>query len=172
MAAKPTMVFTPSPWPQLDELVRELEEVASRQREGIEPTLSQASLAVSKAAVALTSAAGSRHRGNEAALERAMELVEEARQAVAQARIAIAAGSARREERARADGGAPSSGVQGEVEADCPACTRRFVVRYRAASPRPVVAFPVDCPDDGCDGLATVEYPVSVIAVDVQLLSS
>ena len=171
MAAKPTMVFTPSPWPQLDELLRELEEVASTQRGGAEPALSQASLAVSKAAAALTLAAGSRRRASAVALERALALVEDARQAVAHARLAIAAGAARREEPSP-ERTAETTGVEGDVQASCPACARPFVVRYRSSAARPLVAFPVGCPADGCDGLATVEYPVSVIAVDVQLLSS
>jgi hypothetical protein len=173
MAAKPTMVFTPSPWPQLDELLRELEEVASSHPGGAEPTLSQASLAVSKAAMALTQAAGSRRRAGAVALDRALALVEDARQAVAQARLAIAAGAARRGERVRTERvDEASSGVEGDVQTSCPACGRPFVVRYRSASARPLVAFPVGCPADGCDGLATVEYPVSVIAVDVQPLPS
>lgn len=170
MAAKPTMVFTPSPWPQLDELLRELEEVAATQRGAAEPALSEASLAVTKAAAALTHAAGSRGRAGGAALERALALVEDARHAVAQARLAIAAGARREEPPTERAGGA--TGVEGDVQTSCPACARPFVVRYRSASARPLVAFPVGCPADGCDGLATVEYPVSVIAVDVQLLSS
>jgi hypothetical protein len=172
MAGKPTMAFTPSPWPQLDELLRELEEVASSHPAGSDPTLNQASLAVSKAAMALSHAASSRRRTGSAALERALALVEDAREAVAQARLAIAAGAARRGERGRSERvDEASSGVEGDVQTSCPACARPFVVRYRSASARPLVAFPVGCPADGCDGLATVEYPVSVIAVDVQLLS-
>lgn len=89
-----SMTFTPSPWPQLDELRRDLEAIAESPPGGIEPLLSQASLAVSRATTALTRAAGRRVR--QAALDRAMELVEEARQAVARARLALAATDAQR----------------------------------------------------------------------------
>jgi hypothetical protein len=165
-----------SPWPQLDELLRELEEIATSQPGGVEPTLTEATLAVSKATTALTRAAGSRAgRDADAALGRAMEMVEAARLAIAQARLAIAASAARREERTRARVEHPPvqhalAAVEGDVEGSCPSCGRGFVVRYRSTGPHPVVAFPIACPSPGCEGLSQVEYPVTAFSVDVRLL--
>jgi hypothetical protein len=172
MAAGSKMAASPSPWPQLDELRRELEEIAVSPGGEGEPTLTQATLAVSKAATALARAAGRTGREGQAILDAALELVEEARQAVAQARLALAAVHLRREERARSRAAAPAGSpvcvVEGDVEAVCPDCATPFVVRYRAPSAHPSVAFPVACPADGCDGMAEVHYPSAAFRVDVQ----
>jgi hypothetical protein len=173
MAVGSNMAAQPSPWPQLDELRRELEEIAVSSGGDDEPTLTQATLAVSKAATALARAAGRKGREGQAVLDAALERVEEARQAVAQARLALAAAHLRREERARSRaaaqaGTAVSNVVEGDVEAACPDCGTPFVVRYRAPGAHPTVAFPVACPADGCDGTAEVHYPAAAFRVDVQ----
>ena len=167
-----------SAWPQLNELQRELEERAASPEASAEPSLTEATLAASKAASALSRAAAGRGRGreDEAALSHALDLVEEARRAIAQARLAIAAAAARWAERERRAGQEPSgralAAVEGDVEAACPSCGHGFVVRYRATGAHPLVAFPISCPIPQCDGTVQVEYPEGAFSVDVQALRS
>jgi len=97
--------------------------------------------------------------------------VVEARAALEKTRQAIHASAARRRRQHaaadRADRPAPA-GAGGDVEATCPSCGRGLRVRYRAASQGPVVAFPVACPFEECEGVAAVEYPVSAVDVAVE----
>jgi hypothetical protein len=154
-----------SAWPELDELIRALADVCALPRSEEEPSLSEASIAVSKATAELTRAAGSRGRVAAAARARAASSIEEARAAVEHARRAIAA--ARRASGARAVSAPDGPPVAGQAEATCPACGRPFVVRYRAATRSPTVAFPVACPVAECDGITSVEYPASAVDVNV-----
>jgi hypothetical protein len=155
-----------SAWPELDELIRALADVRALPRSEEEPSLSEATIAVTKATAELTRAAGSRGRANAAARARAARSIEEARAAVEHARRAIAA-SARRTSGARAATAPEGPPVEGQAEATCPACGRAFVVRYRAAMKTPTVAFPVACPVAECDGITSVEYPASAVDVNV-----
>ena len=153
-----------SAWPEIDELIRALADVCALPRSEEEPSLSEATIAVSKATAELTRAAGSRGRGNAAARARAASSIDEARAAVEHARRAIAASARRGTRAASAPGGPP---VEGQAEATCPACGRPFVVRYRAALKTPTVAFPVACPVAECDGITSVEYPACAVDVNV-----
>jgi hypothetical protein len=154
-----------SAWPELDELIRALADVCALPRSEEEPSLSEATIAVSKATAELTRAAGSRGRVAAAARARAASSIEEARAAVEHARRAIAA--ARRASGARAASAPDGPPVAGQAEATCAACGRPFVVRYRAATKAPTVAFPVACPVAECDGITSVEYPASAVDVNV-----
>jgi len=157
-------------WPEIDELIRDLGAVCALTDAEGEPSLSAATIAVTKATTALTHAARVRGRGAEAALSQARTAVEEARAALRHAREAIAASAARRPARAARPPETPDGGnaVAGEADATCPACGRGFVVRYRAVVPWPTVAFPVACPIAECDGLSEVEYPAAAIDVTVE----
>ena len=154
-----------SAWPELDELIRALADVCALPRSEEEPSLSEATIAVSKATAELTRAAGSRGRVAAAARARAASSIEEASAAVEHARRAIAA--ARRASGARAASAPDGPPAAGQAEATCPACGRPFVVRYRAATKAPTVAFPVACPVAECDGITSVEYPASAVDVNV-----
>jgi hypothetical protein len=152
-----------SAWPELEELIRELADVSALPQAELEPSLSEATMAVSKASAELRRAAAARGRALEAARTRALQTIEEARAAVARARKAIGAShrfAASR--RASAPEGAPREGT---VEATCPACRRDFVVRYRAERAVPLAVFPVACPVAACDGIASVEYPESATGI-------
>jgi hypothetical protein len=155
----------PSAWPELDDLIRELADVAAFPQSEGEPALSEATLAVGKASAELRRAASARGRALEAARARAQQNIEEARAAVERARKALAA-SARQAAVSRAASLREGRAVDGRVEATCPACRGDFVVRYRAGRPAPMATFPVACPLAECDGIASVEYPES--ATDVQ----
>lgn len=154
-----------SAWPQLDELIRELSEVSALPNAD-EPSLTDATMAVTKATTALARAAQARGRSAEAALSAALTTVDEARALLRQARAAMAASAARqrRDRKAQTAAAAPD----GQVETTCPACRGTFVVRYRAVQTGPLVAFPVACPAPDCDGVSEVQYPGS--AVDVVAL--
>jgi hypothetical protein len=156
-----------SPFPQLDELIRELSDVCGLPEAEGEPSLSATTLAVSKATAALTQAARTRGRAAEPALEQAMAMVEEARGALERTRQAIHASAARRRRLHSAAERASAAEADGEVETTCPSCGRGMRVRYRVGAPGPVVAFPVACPFDDCEGVATVEYPASAQDVAV-----
>ena len=156
----------PSAWPELDDLIRELADVTALPQSEGEPSLSEASMAVSKASAELRRAAVARGRALESARARALQTIEEARAAVERAHRAITA-SARHASVARASSVAEEATVDGRAEAACPACRHPFLVRYRVARPAPVVAFPVACPLAECDGIATVEYPSTATDVDV-----
>ena len=160
----------PSGWPELDDLIRELADLSALPQSEGEPSLSDASMAVSKASAELRRAAGARGRALEAARARALQTIEEARAAVERARKAVAA-SARRASASRASRreGRP---VEGSADATCPACRRDFVVRYRAERPAPTAVFPVACPLAECDGIASVEYPESATDVQVEAVSA
>ena len=153
-----------SAWPELDELIRALAEVSTLPNAENEPSLSEATMAVSKASADLRRAAAARGRSAEAARERARQAIEVARTEVERARRAIA--SARRASAARSTSGGDGAAADGAAEATCPACGGPFIVRYRAPRPGPTVAFPVACPVAECDGVANVEYPQS--ATDVR----
>jgi hypothetical protein len=156
-----------SPFPQLDELIRELTDVCALPEAEGEPALSAATIAVSKATTALTHAASARGRAAQTALEQALATVAEARDALERARQAINASAARRR-RTRTAAERPSApAADGEVESTCPSCGRTVLVRYRAPSATPVVAFPVACPSEDCEGVATVEYPAAAVDVIV-----
>ena len=71
----------PSAWPELDDLIRELADVAALPQSEDEPSLSEATMAVSKASAELRRAASARGRGLEAARVRALQTIEEARAA-------------------------------------------------------------------------------------------
>ena len=158
-----------SAWPQLDELIRELSEVSALPNADGEPALGDATMAVTKATTALARAAQARGRHAEAAITLALATVEEARALLRQARAAMAASAARhRRDRVAAIPAPPSA--EGEVEATCPACRAAFVVRYRAAAARPLVAFPVACPAPDCDGVSEVQYPGSASDVVASML--
>jgi ElaB/YqjD/DUF883 family membrane-anchored ribosome-binding protein len=161
----------PSAWPELDDLIRELADVAALPQSEGEPSLAEATMAVSKASAELSRAASARGRVLEAARIRALQTIEEARAAVEHARRAIAA-SARQAAASRASSAREGRPVEGSAEATCPACRRDFVVRYRAARPAPTAAFPVACPLAECDGLATVEYPESATEVEAEAVSA
>jgi len=156
-------------WPQLDELIRELGDVCALPNAEEEPALSAATIAVTKATTALAHAAQARGRAVPGAVSRAGAAVEEARAALRQARDAIKASPARHGSGRRPTPPAPTfeEAVSGEVEATCPACRRPFVVRYRALGDGPLVAFPIACPSEDCDGVADVEYPASAVEVVV-----
>jgi hypothetical protein len=158
-----------SAWPELDELIRELADVSALPQAEREPSLSEATMAVSKASADLRRAAAARGRALEAARTRALQTIEEARAAVERARKAIAA-SAR-----HAASRTPSAEVQtreGTVQATCPACRRDFVVRYRAEPAAPLAVFPVACPVAACDGIASVEYPESATRIEAESVSA
>jgi len=108
-----------SPFPQVDELIRELTDVCALPDAEGEPSLSAATIAVSKATAALTQATRARGRAAESALERALAMVVEARAALEKTRQAIHASAARRRRQHaaadRADRPAPP-GADGEVE--------------------------------------------------------
>jgi len=154
-------------WPKLEDLIRELGDVCGLPDSDAEPTLSEATMAVTKATTALTQAAQARGRGAEAARARAQQAVEEARAALHTARQAIAATSARRGHVVRRPTASAERTIDGEVEARCPACGLAFLVRYRAVTAGPVVAFPVACPGRDCDGIAEVAYPSDAVDVTV-----
>jgi hypothetical protein len=156
-----------SPFPQVDELIRELSDVCALPEAEGEPALSAATIAVSKATMELTRAARARGRAAETALEQALATVAEARAALERARQAIHASAARRRRTRNAAERQSAPPVDGEVESTCPSCGRAVLVRYRAASGSPVVAFPVACPDEDCEGVATVEYPATAVDVVV-----
>lgn len=157
-----------SSWPQLDELIRELGDVCALPDADGDPALSAATMAVTKATTALAHAAQARGRSAEAALAKALQTVEEARAAVRQARVAIMSAAGRRGPRATASVRTTDPGIDGQVEGSCPACGRSFVVRFRAVTAAPVVAFPVACPLAECDGVTAVEYPASAVDVSVE----
>jgi hypothetical protein len=162
-----------SAWPQLEELIRELSEVSALPNADGEPSLTDATIAVTKATTALARAAQIRGRGAEAALSQALATVEEARALLRQARLAISAAAARqRRERVSAVPATNSAAVPGQSEATCPGCGCGFVVRYRAMAAAPVVAFPVACPAEDCDGVSEVEYPATAVDVTVELVSA
>ena len=157
-----------SAWPELDDLIRELADVSALPQAEREPSLSEATMAISKASAELRRAAAARGRALEAARTRALERIEEARAAVEQARKAIAASARHAAPRAPAVAEGPS--LDGAAEATCPACRRDFVVRYRAERPVPLAVFPVACPVAACDGIASVEYPESATAIEAESL--
>jgi hypothetical protein len=158
-----------SAWPELDKLIRELGDVCALPNAEDEPLLSTATLAVSKATTALAHAARARGRSAETALALALKTVEEARVALHRARTAIAASAARRPpSRAAAPAAKGGGAVEGQSDGTCPACGRAFVVRYRATTGAPVVAFPVACPSPKCDGVNAVEYPATAVEVTVE----
>lgn len=158
-----------SAWPELEQLIHELGDVCALPNSEGEPSLSQATMAVTKAATALARAAQVRGRGSSAALAQAEGAVREAREALHAARMAIAAAARKRGSRRPAtSAGAPDAPIDGQAEASCPACGRGFVVRYRVTSPAPVVAFPVACPASRCDGVREVEYPATAVDVSVE----
>jgi hypothetical protein len=156
-----------SAWPQLDELIRELAEVSSLPNADGEPSLTDATMAVTKATTALTRAAGARGRGAETAFALALRSVDEARALLRQARAAMAASTRARRDRPRT----AARGVDGEVEAACPACRGAFVVRYRVVEAGPLVVFPVACPAPDCEGVSEVQYPGSAVDVVAMMLS-
>jgi hypothetical protein len=156
-------------WPQLDELIRELGEISALPNAEGEPSLSDATMAVTKATTALAHAAQARGRSSEAALTQALAIVDEARTVLRHARMAIAA-SARHRRELGVSHPAGDGGFPGEIEATCPGCGCAFVVRYRATARWPLVAFPVACPAPQCDGVSEVEYPSSAMDVTVELL--
>lgn len=159
-----------SEWPQLDELIRELSEVSALPNADTEPSLTDATMAVTKATTALARAAQTRGRTSAAALAKALSTVDEARALLRQARTAMNATARQRRERvAEASKPAPVSG-EGQVEATCPACRGLFVVRYRVVAAGPLVAFPVACPAADCDGVSEVQYPTSASDVVVEML--
>ena len=161
----------PSAWPELDDLIRELADVSALPQAETEPSLSEASLAVSKASSELKRAAVARGRALEAARARALQTIEEARAAVERARKALAA-SARQASATRSASLREGQAVEGRAEATCPDCRHDFVVRYRLERPAPTAAFPVACPLAECDGIASVEYPESATDVQVEPLSA
>jgi hypothetical protein len=161
----------PSGWPELDDLIRELADLSALPQSEGEPSLSDASMAVSKASAELRRAAGARGRALETARARALQTIEEARAAVERARKAAAA-SARRASASREASRREGFPLEGRTEATCPACRRDFVVRYRAERPAPTAVFPVACPLAECDGIASVEYPESAMDVQVESVSA
>ena len=160
-----------SAWPQLDDLIRELGDVCALPEADAEPSLSTATMAVTKATTALARAAQARGRTAEGAMTQALAAIQEARAALQAARVAIVASMARRSSAARAPGSAAEATVQGQVDATCPACGRGLVVRFRAQAAAPVVAFPVACPIARCDGICEVAYPASAVEVEVEVAS-
>ena len=157
-----------SAWPELDELIRELADVSALPQAEREPSLSEASMAVSKASAELRRAAAARGRALEAARTRALQTIDEARAAVERARRAITASA--RHAASRVASGADGPSREGTVEATCPACRREFVVRYRAERAVPLAVFPVACPVAACDGIASVEYPESATGIAAESL--
>jgi len=161
-----------SAWPELDDLIRELADVAALPQSEGEPALSDATLAVGKASAELRRAASARGRALAAARARAQQNIEEARAAVERARKALAA-SARQAAASRAAASLREDrAVDGRAEATCPGCRRDFVVRYRAERPAPTATFPVACPRAECDGIASVEYPEGATDVQAEPLSA
>jgi len=156
-----------SSWPKLEDLIRELGDVCALPDSEGEPSLSAATMAVTKATTALTQAAQARGRSAEGALARALQAVDEARAALQSARAAIAASSARRRPRHRSPP-VDAATVVGEAEATCPGCGLAFLVRYRASTVAPMVAFPIACPRGECDGVSEVAYPASATEVTVE----
>ena len=161
----------PSAWPELDDLIRELADVSALPQSEAEPSLVEATLAVSKASADLRRAAGARGRALEAARARAQKTIEEARVAVERARKAIAS-AARHVSATRAASPLEGRPVEGRTEATCPACSNDFVVRYRAERATPTAAFPIACPRAECDGIANVEHPESAIDVQAEAVSA
>jgi len=159
-----------SAWPELDDLIRELADVSALPKAEIEPSLSEATMAISKASAELRRAAAARGRALESARARAQERIEEARAAVERARKAIAASA--RHAASRTPSAAEGQTREGTVEATCPACRRDFVVRYRAERVVPLAVFPVACPVASCDGIASVEYPESASRVEAESVSA
>ena len=47
-------------------------------------------------------------------------------------------------------------------------CGLAFLVRYRASTVAPMVAFPIACPRGECDGVSEVAYPASATEVTVE----
>jgi hypothetical protein len=160
-----------SAWPELDDLIRELADVAALPQSEGEPALSDATLAVGKASAELRRAASARGRALAAARARAQQNIEEARAAVERARKALAA-SARQAAASRASALREGGAVDGRAETTCPACRRDFVVHYRAERPAPMATFPVACPRAECDGIASVEYPEGATDVQAEPLSA
>jgi hypothetical protein len=152
-----------SAWPEIDELIRELADVSALPQAEREPSLSEATMAVSKASAELRRAAAARGRALETARTRALQTIEEARGAVERARRAIAASARLAASRGASVAEGPSR--DGTVEVTCPACRRDFVVRYRAEHAVPLAVFPVACPAAACDGIASVEYPESATGI-------
>jgi ElaB/YqjD/DUF883 family membrane-anchored ribosome-binding protein len=159
-----------SAWPELDDLIRELADVSALPQSETEPSLAEATLAVSKASADLRAAASARGRALEAARVRAQKAIEEARVAVERARKAIAASA--RHVAPRAASQREGRAVEDRAEATCPACRQDFVVHYRAERPIPTAIFPIACPRAECDGIANVEYPESATDVQTEAVSA
>jgi hypothetical protein len=151
-----------SAWPELEELIRELGDVCALSDAEGEPSLSEAT-------TALTHAAQTRGRAAEVRLAKALEAVGEARAILQRARITISASASRRRSASRSAAAAAAAETPaGRLESTCVACGTTFVVRYRAAAEGPTVAFPVACPAPRCDGVTSVEYPSSALDVVVE----
>jgi hypothetical protein len=161
----------PSAWPELDDLIRELAEVSALTQSESDPSLSEATMAVSKASAELRRTAAARGRALEAARVRALQTIEEARAAVEHARKALAASARRTAAASRSASRPEGRPAENSVEATCPECRNDFVLRYRLERPAPPAAFPVACPRAECDGIVSVEYPESATDVQVEALS-
>jgi hypothetical protein len=158
-----------SSWPELDELIRELGDVCALPDAEGEPSLSEATMAVTKATTALTHAARARGRSAQASLAQAMQSVEEARAILQRTRRVISASAARRRSASRSAASASAEeAAEGRAESACIACGLAFVVRYRTAAAAHAVAFPVACPYPRCEGVTAVEYPASAVDVVVE----
>jgi hypothetical protein len=165
-----------SAWPELEELIRELGDVCALSDAEGEPSLSEATMAVTKATTALTHAAQRRGRAAEVSLAKALEAVGEARAILQRARVTISASASRRRSASRSAAAARAAAEtaetpDGRLESSCAACGIPFVVRYRASADGPTVAFPVGCPAPRCDGVTSVEYPSSALDVVVERLA-
>ena len=155
----------PGPWADLDNLIRELGEISSLPHAAVEPSLGEATIAVSKATELLTRASQGRgRRRSDKAAQDARRAIDEARAALSKARVALL-----RAQKAAPDSGetvaaAPAAPIEERTdEVRCPACEEVFSVTY-VVSDAPFVAMPLACPRDDCDGITAVELPAGVPA--------
>lgn len=149
----------PGPWAHLDDLIRELGEISALPNAAAEESLNQATMAVSKATAVLTRVTQGRgRRRTDRPAREAVRAIDDARAAVALARAAL-----RRREKLARDGDAaaasPEAPREARIAAACHSCGEGFVVHYASAVAAPVVAMPMACPFDGCDGVTEVEFP-------------
>ena len=129
-----------------------------------EEPLTAATIAVSKATELLTRAAQARgRRRTDRPAQEALAAIEEARAAVARVRAALLDADT---EPRRAEGAAAPAEPSGEssVEARCLACGETFAVHFPSSEAAPLVAMPVACPRDDCEGVTAVEIPAGAQA--------
>ena len=151
----------------LDALIHELDEVRVLAGNEDDPALSEASLAVARALAELNQVAHRRFNLRPQPIDAAVEVVTEARRALARAREALSQAARIRHQHTAASAGDAADPRAGAVVVSCSGCGRRYFVQYRSSSAAPLVVFPMACPSEECDAVTEVAYPED--ATDVQV---